>query len=63
MKNVSDDEIKKLKEKAQSYQDKIRSFVLKTSPQIDGFKGSHRKYYEYIVTACGIFAGLTQALL
>ena len=48
---MSEDEIKKLKEKAQSYQEKIRIFVATTSPQIDGFKSSHRKYYEYIFTA------------
>ena len=60
---MTEDEIKKLREKSQSYKDKIHNFILTTNPQIDGFKSSHRKYYEYIVTACGIFAGLTQALL
>lgn len=60
---MSEDEINKLKQKAQSYKDKIHNFISTTSPQIDGFKNSHRKYYEYIVTACGVFAGLTEALL
>jgi hypothetical protein len=60
---MTEEEIKKLKQKAQTYKDKIHSFISTTSPQIDGFKSSHRKYYEYVVTACGIFAGLTQALL
>lgn len=60
---MTDEEVSKLKQKAQSYKEKIHSFILTTSPQIDGFKSSHRKYYEYIVTVCGIFAGLTQALL
>ena len=60
---MTEDEIKKLREKAQSYKEKIRTFVTTTSPQIDGFKSSHRKYYEYVVTTCGVFAGLTQALL
>lgn len=60
---MTKEEIKNLKQKAQADKDKIHSFILTTSPQIDGFKSSHRKYYEYVVTACGIFAGLTQALL
>jgi len=63
MANMSNEEINKFKQKAQSYKDKIHSFILTTSPQIDGFKSSHRKYYEYVVTICGIFSGLTQALL
>ena len=60
---MTEEEINKLKQKAQSYKEKAHSFILTTSPQIDGFKSSHRKYYEYVVTACGVFAGLTQALL
>ena len=63
METVSGDEISKLKEEAQTHRDLIRGFISTTSPQIDGFKNSHRKYYEYIFTACGVFAGLTQALL
>ena len=60
---MSEEEKIQLRNKAKSYNDKIHEFILTTSPQIDGFKSSHRKYYEYVVTACGIFAGLTQALL
>lgn len=60
---MHESEINKLRQESQSHADNIRGFISKTNPQIDGFKNSYRKYYEYMVTACGIFAGLTQALL
>ncbi len=60
---MKEEEIKKLREKAESYKDACRNFISRTNPQIDGFKNSYRKYYEYIITACGVFAGLTEALL
>ena len=60
---MSEEQLEKLKEQAKNYKNKIFDFIRNTSPQIDGFKNSHRKYYEYVVTTCGVFAGLTQALL
>lgn len=60
---MEEKELEKLNDKAKNYKSKILDFIRTTSPQIDGFKNSHRKYYEYVVTTCGVFAGLTQALL
>lgn len=60
---MDEEEIKKLTQKAQIYKDGIHGFILTTSPQIDGFKNSYRKYYEYIITVSSVFAGLTQALI
>lgn len=60
---MEDEELKKLQKESELHKDKINCFIEKTYPQIGMFKDSHRKYYEYIVTACGVFAGLTQALL
>jgi len=58
-----DQELEKLHKKAEKYIDRIKVFVHTVAPQIDGYKKDYREYFKDVITASGVFAALTQALL
>lgn len=55
--------LEEIYKKAKKYIDNIDIFIHTTTPQIDGYKKNYSEYLKSIITASGVFAALTQALL